>query len=630
MLTRSIGKVIRGKATPLQLALACILGSMLGFIPGYKDGAAFLHAPGLILSLVVFLIILNANLTLAVLMGVVSKLLGLALLPVAYNVGVFLLEGPTQPLFKAAINAPVLALFGFEYYATVGGLAMGLVFGIIAAVLIIGLVNGFRRKMSKLEEGSEAYQKYSSKGWVKILAWLFVGGGKGKKTYAELLERRVGNPIRPIGVVFAVLLAGLVTVVWMFFSQDIITAQFKSSAEAANGATVDVKAVNLDLKSSKLTVTELAMADSQNLDTDLFRAKSLVADVSGRDLLRKRMTLDKVTTVDASTGEKRAIKGRLVGSRPKPTPVPKQPNEKTIDDYIKEAQQWKDRLAQVRRWMDEINKKKEPRQAGKPEPGGAGQPQETLRQRLARQAKEQGYARVAASHLVEGAPTLLVKQLAIDGLKTQPLPGKTAPDILDVRGENLSTQPWLVKESPSIKVTSRSNTLNFDAVLTGLAATAGESRVSLAYRGLPADLIGRQLKVEGAQPLKGGTMDVSAQGSLTADSRINLPLQVTIRDTTMTLPQAGSAPIKELTVPIGVSGALDDPKIDFDSKAFADALAKAGAQQLADKARGEAQKQMEKAVDKLGGEAAKKLDDKLGGAVKDGLGGLLGGKKDKK
>jgi uncharacterized protein (TIGR03546 family) len=620
MLTRSIGSILRGKATPLQLIMASVLGALLGFIPGYARGEVFLHAPGLVLSLLILLIILNANLALAVLTGALAKLVSLLLMPVSFQVGQFLLDGPTTGLFRSAINAPVLALFGFEYYATTGGLALGLIFGLLVGIGVVLLVNSFRRAMSKVEEGSERYQKYASKRWVKALSWILFGGGRGKKTYAELLDRRIGNPIRFIGVLFAILLCGLVAVVWMFTKDGIVMAALQSGLERANGATVDLKTADLDLKAGKLTITGLAMADPSALDTDLFRASNLEADVSGRDLLRKRMTLDHVRAADASSGEKRAIPGRLIGSRAQPTPPP--PGEKTIDDYIKEAKVWKERLAQARRWLDEMNKKR----AAEPKPGEPSEPgahRETLKERLAREAREKGYSRVAASHLVEGAPTLLVKVLNVEGLKSKPLPGRTEPEVLDVQGENISTQPWLVQGSPRLSVKSRSKSLDLDALLAGLSSAGGDSSLKIDLRGLAADVIGQALKVEGAQPLKGGTMDVAATGSLSAAGILNLPLNVTLRDTTMTLPQAGSAPIKEMVLPIGVRGPLDNPGIIFDQKAFADALAKAGATELAAKARGEA----EKAVNKAAAEAEKKVQDKItdqaGAKLKEGLGGIL-------
>ena len=42
---RKIGKLLRGAATPFQIWLACLLGSLLGFVPG------FTRAPALMLGL---------------------------------------------------------------------------------------------------------------------------------------------------------------------------------------------------------------------------------------------------------------------------------------------------------------------------------------------------------------------------------------------------------------------------------------------------------------------------------------------------------------------------------------------------------------------------------------------------
>ena len=37
MITRTVGRILRGKATPFQLFTACVLGAMLGFLPGADD-----------------------------------------------------------------------------------------------------------------------------------------------------------------------------------------------------------------------------------------------------------------------------------------------------------------------------------------------------------------------------------------------------------------------------------------------------------------------------------------------------------------------------------------------------------------------------------------------------------------
>src|SRR5688500_19277982 len=104
MISRSIGSILRGKGTPAQFMMACILGAALGFMPGFKQ------APGLAICLTLLLVLLNANLFLAVTVGLLAKLAALALMPVSFAIGRFALDGPTQRLFKSMINAPALEI----------------------------------------------------------------------------------------------------------------------------------------------------------------------------------------------------------------------------------------------------------------------------------------------------------------------------------------------------------------------------------------------------------------------------------------------------------------------------------------------------------------------------------------
>lgn len=626
---RSIGKILRGNATPLQLAMACILGAMIGFVPGFMQG------PGAIVALLLLLVMLNANLGLAALVMALAKLLSLVSLPVSFEVGRLLLDGPTQPLFKSMINAPVLALFGFEHYATTGGLALGLVVGVVAAIIVNSIVGGFRKTMAGLEENSERFHKISASPWIKLMTFVFVGGGKGKATYADLISRRFGNPIRLLGVVFALLVGVLVWVGYSFFSGPILTVAMKRGLEQANGATVDLQSAKLDLKAGKLTVSGLAMADPAQLDTDLFRARTLEADVSGADLLRKRVSLDRAVFNEASHGEVRKVPGELVGRAPQPSPPP--PPEgggKTIDDYIAQAKQWKERLAQARKWIEEAS--------GKTKEGAPGAPpaKETLKDRLKREAAQLGYARVRATHLIEGAPTFLVRSLEATGVKVAQLEG----EVLDIRGANLSTHPGLVPGAPSLEIRSRSGNILADLSLGSLAAPSAAplpSTIALAYKGLPGDVLAGQLKLveglTGGAPVQGGTIDAELRGTLSLSPvpSIDLPMHVVLRDSIISVPGAGSAPVSELRLPIGLRGPIDNPRITIDDKQFADALVQAGAGVLVDRATQEAQKAVDKVVDKakdelldkvgdkLGGEAGKQIGEQAGEALK----GLFPGKK---
>ena len=105
MIIRKLGKIVRGKATPFQIFMACLLGTLIAFVPNYW------RALGLSLSLLGLLVILNANLGLAALTGILSRLIFVAITPISFSVGRFLLEGPTEGLFRKMVNSPVLAFF---------------------------------------------------------------------------------------------------------------------------------------------------------------------------------------------------------------------------------------------------------------------------------------------------------------------------------------------------------------------------------------------------------------------------------------------------------------------------------------------------------------------------------------
>ena len=363
---------------------------------------------------------------------------------------------PTQPVFTQLINAPVFAFFGFEYYATTGAFFLGLLLGCIWGAFLIRIVSRYRRTMINLEENSERYQKYTAKKSVRFATWLFLGKGQDKATYEKLLTKPVGLPVRPIGVIAAVLTVVLLFLLQMFFAEPIVTTVLRNSLERANGATVDVQAANLDLGSGTLSVEGLALADPNALDTDIFRATTLTADISSNDLLRKRMTFDHIVIADASTGATRAVPGRIIGPKRQPTAededgITPEAEEKTIEDYIESAEQWRDRLAQLKDWLERI--------AGPdPDEEDAGKPDgETIREQI----RELGRARVIASHLIREQPTLTITLLEANGIRAVQL----EDEVLDLRGEHLSTHPALVGEPPHILLTSQSGDIFADVLL---------------------------------------------------------------------------------------------------------------------------------------------------------------------
>ncbi|MHC4549983.1 MAG: hypothetical protein ACYTEZ_14520 [Planctomycetota bacterium] len=571
MLFRKFGKLLLGKATPFHLVASCLAGAWLAFAP------AFAEAPALWIVLVALICLLPVNLGLAAVTALVAYPLSLVLMPVSFTVGRILLDGPTRPLFAALINAPFTALMGFEYYAGTGGLLVGGLCGAAAGWGMTRLVRRIRRGFRDLDRDSARFHQWASKWWVLLGSWLLLGSRPKSATYDALERRRVGKPVRPVGIVVALLLVGAFLWLGHQLSGPILTRTLTAGLERVNGATVDLERAEIRLDQARVVIDQLAMADPQHLATDLLRGMRLEADLGVGALLRRRFHVDRLVISQATSGETRRTPGRLTGTEPTPQDVPAE-GEKTLEDYLEDAQRWRERLAQARRWLDRLT--------GQPDPDGAPteeerrRREENLEARLARWVREVGYARVTAEHLIEGAPRLSIGELRIEGLKAMQIDGKP----FDVVGANLSTHPYLLDEAPRLSIRARDGTVVCELTLAGASRKGGENRIELAYRGLPGDAIGSRLKVSGTRPLRGGTIDFATKGRWQAEGpgTIDLPLTVVLKGTTLELPGTGRAQkIEHLELPLKVYGPLDDPRVLFREKDLAQALLNAGQKDLA-------------------------------------------------
>ena len=609
-LLRKIGSVFRGNATPLQVLLATVIGGALGFVPGFflpgDLGGGLMQAPGLILLLLFLVLVLNANLGVFGLVTLVGKLLSLALLPVSYALGRWLLDGPFAGTFRGLVNGKVTAWFGLEYYATAGGLVLGLVYGVLVGGLMNRGIRAVRGKMAGLEASSAVYQQYASKKWVKLLTWLFLGKGQKKLTWQELAaQKKAGLPVRIGGVVVAAVFVASVWVLQTWLSAPVLTRTLQSGLQAMNGATVDVKTAQLGLGSGELRVDGLAIADSKDLGVDLFAADALVATLDTGELLRKRFVIEAITAQNARSGAARATPGvRYPGAEPPPEP-PKEPGGlPTIDDVLKDYNVWKERLAQARDWIEKIAGPEAPKADPTPEERQAEQQRQADERAKAEVA---GLARVVATHLFDGAPRVLVRNVVIDGIGYS-LGGKAGK--LDLKAANLSDRPALVDGNLSFDLKAQSGILAVGLSRAGRAAAVGTPALSFTYaqKGVPVDSVFGQLKIGGAAPLRGGTLDLAAAGGLQRRGgqplSLDLPLDVTIKDTTFALAGSKETKVESLSLPIGIKGPLTRPSFALSDKALQDALLEAGKQELANFVAG----QSGKLLGKYGIDAGKYLD----------------------
>ncbi len=599
LIIRKIGKTLRGQAKPYQIVAAALLGALIGFAPPFGN------APLYLIGVVLLLAILNANFFIATVTAGLCKLAALALMPVSFEIGLVLVDGPLQSLMRTLINAPVTALMGFDYYVTTGGVVLALITGGALGIGYIKVISNFRKMMARVEADSEQYADWVSKRSVRVLMWVLFGG-KAKMTYAELSEqKKIGNPIRPLGVAFAALVVVLLVVVQQFASAPLITTLLRGQLEQFHGATVDLEGVDLDLASGQLTVDRLAMADPDNLAYDLIRAEQVVAKVSTTDLLRKRITIDQILVDDAVQGEKRDRPGVLIGRRPAP---PEPTGEgKSLEEWFEQARSWKERLETYYDWYKKLKGPPEDQQAK----------DQSVKDRLRDWADRYGRADVRAAHLVEGSPTVLIKEVQVNKLRA------SWPDeeTLDIRATNLSTQPALVDEPPRVTVKSSAQTFDMNLVLAPAALTDKQSELKLTLRNQSVDETLAGLDLGSQSTLTGGTWRAGIDGAWSDAVGLDLPLTFVLQDTTLALPGIEPTPIEQLPIAFGVNGDIEAPRFKLDHEQFMQSLMDNAGQavlnQYIGKASGALQAQLKDALgDDLSGE--------LGGIV----GNLLGGSSD--
>jgi len=583
IITRKFGSLVRGKATPFQIYSACLLGALLGMIPSFG------HAPALFAFWSFLLLVLNANLFLAGLVGLASKLLLAFAMPLVFLLGRMLLEGPTQGLFAWLVNAPVTAYSGLDYYAVAGGQFFALVVGVALGLTMTRSLAKYRRKMQELEGSSEKFNAYADKLWVKVLKFLFLGSGKGKKTYDELLKAKIGNPIRIWGAGLVLVCLGLLVFGFGLLSTPLLTSLLQKNLESANGATVDLESVDMDLGAGRLEIVGLEMADAQKLDTNIFSSERIVADVSSRDLLRKRFTVDSLVFEDAASGAARATPGSRVGPKPKEKSASEIPEFDDLGAVLDNAGVWKDRLAQAKRWLEKIG--------GSDDEAAKGAEQASFKEKLSARIRALGHANVKADFLVRGSPSLWIRDLQALGIRTPYLDGAA----LDLTGSDLSTHPALAGSTPELRLVSDGKQLEMDLSLAGTSGL-GSNALSLKLSDLAVDSFASQLQRGGESLLSGGTVDLDLSGAVGAAAN-DLVAKLRFEDSSA-LVGGNRVPLDGVTLPIAIKGPLDSPGVKVESDAIQKVLLGAGKRRLLD-------------------EVSKKLGDDSG--EKSGAGQLLEG-----
>lgn len=587
---RKIGKLVRGQSA-FQIYSACILGALVAFVPGFQQ------APGMLVTWIAMLVVLNANLFLAAVVGLIGKLFYFLLLPVLFHFGVGLVDGPLQGLLAPVANAPVTAWFGLEYYVVTAGLVVAPIFGLLVAVPIHRQIIGIRRKLAHWEHDSESYRQWSTKRWVKVLAFVFIGGTQpAKGSWEAVIRQRWGNPIRPLGAALVILAGFLLWIAVQFFDTAILTAYTRSALEHANGATVDLGAVAFAPSEARLTLVDLEMADPEALTQNLFSARLLEADISGVSLLSRKIVIDRLQATDAEVGSDRRLPGQRIGPAPgevAPPPETTEPDAYSIEEILAEAALWKERFGRIAEWVRKISPEAKPEDADR---------ERNWRERLEQRAQLSGYAAIASDTLIRRSPRIEIREIIANGVRIRALPGER----VDFEAHHLSTQPWLLEAAPRLVAAAQSDKFRLDFTGTGYSATAEAHTLAYYYRDLPASALADLLRDPERFPVKEGLFSVEGTGALEGIG-LALPLSISLRDARIVIPGIEPVNVASMHLSASISGTIAAPAFRMDSSLFEDALRDAARGRL----REEAQDRLEEA---LGAEATERMRRLLRGA----------------
>jgi uncharacterized protein (TIGR03546 family) len=599
--------VFRGSVSPVLIFLSILTGFWFGMVPGFS---------GFHVLLIVVILILNVHVGLFILSAVFGKALLLAAAPVIYHVGVWL-QGNLTGLYSFLSSVPVIGLTDFSTYAVAGGFVIGPIVGAIIGLLIAHSVVSFRRMMLKMDEKSEAFRKWYSKTWVRILDRLLIG--KRAKDVKSMFAKT--KYIRKAGAALAIIVVAGTLVAAHFLKDTRIKNYAEEKMTNINGAEVDIDSLDLSLLKGSVSVGGVQVTDPENLANNQVSIGQIAADASVYDLFLGKVTMEKVEVSDIQFGQKRDTPGKPAEREVKKEPETFDPNKYKLgpedfarfEKYFKDAKAIKEKLQTVRQYLPSGKGK----EAGETEPQPEQVPQKYLE-----------YLAAKASTPV--SPRFIAEQAILDKVK---LPSELFGNS-NIKLSNLSDAP----EAAGLPVTIDMKSLETPASMNITIDYSKEvPELSGKFDSLDLSKIQSSMSSESGIVFKSGLASGTFSGTVTKQA-----IDLTLRSNITNLNAEGQgggvlglgrdvtteslSVLHNLKTTIRIVGPVTEPRLAFDveglTEQFKQALTKAGKT----KALNEFNK-------RVGGRINDQIEENLPGGIKEaipdangvlkGLGGLL-------
>ena len=578
MAVGSIRKLLKGGLSPAHVWSSVVLGVLLGMISDYAASV------GLVAVLVLCSLLIRVNAGLFAFALIISKTFLLLSLPWLFDLGQAALHGSMGVGLLKLSQLPLLAWFGFERYATVGALFVGVPLSLLAAFVVNRSIQTMRQAGASLDSNPK-FDAFAQSLVGRVSLNLMLG-----KSAKDGLGAALNNPVPLLrwkeGIVAALLIAIVATGVWQWAKSDLKSAVMPV-LERANGATVDVDGLSLNLWTGTLDVTGLALADPSDLSVNSFAATELRISVSSLALLSKRIVVNEVSTADATYGMARATPGQLVGPLIEPPSI-SAPSAEDLGGYVNEAEQWLDRLKQAQNWLKKWEGTIPSGSDATPEVGSPSY-EEWLQEQIA----QSGYITQSFAPIEDSFWPVVAKKVSMESLRIAAFGDKD----LTLSAENLASNPKQLALSPRLEMTSKDGLLSVLLQLDELSG-AGANRLSVSADGLDAESTLSSLKPSISKQISGGQIALNVDGEFryAGDGELNLDLLAALQNSELTV-RRRSIPVEKLVVPVQIKGSFNAPKIRVENKAIEDQLKNLAEGALKDEAKSRVE---DKVKDKLG------------------------------
>jgi len=592
MLVGSIRKLLQGGLSPAHVWMSVVLGVLLGMIPNYSASA------GLVAIILLGTALIRVNAGLFALSVIVSKSILLLSLPWLFALGHSVLHGAAGSALQSLSQLPVLAWFGFERYATVGALLVAMPLALLVAFTVNNAVQKMRNAGAHLQANA-AFDAFAQTFLGRTSLTLMLGSSS-KEGLGAALNKSVPLFRWKEGLVGTALLLMITLAVWQWAKSDLKNL-LVPILEQANGATVDVDGLSLNVWTGTLDVTGLEVADASNLSVNLLSASQLKIAMSTTALLSKQVVVTEVSAREARSGMPRSEPGELVGPLVAleglgEGSVISSPNAEDLGGYVNEAEQWLDRLKQAQSWL---KKWEGSIPTGSDSTTDIGSP--SYQEWLESQIAQSGYTGVSYAPIADSYWSAVAEKVSVDSIRVAAFAEKDLTLLL----ENLASNPGQLAVSPSLKVASDDDSIGVSIQLDELLR-AGPNRIELRFEGLDAQNTLSSLKSSIAERVSGGQIALGLNGTFryAGEGELALDLLAELNDAELTI-RRRKVPVAALDVPVRVQGSFARPSVRVDNRALEDQLKGVAEDALKDEAKSRVE-------DKI----RSKLGDRLKGLIK--------------